>query len=106
MSVFEMMKADGCKPGIKTYDLLMGKWCTHNRLDKANVLYNEALSIGVTVTPKEYRVDPKFMKKPKAVKKEKKRETLPEKMARKRRRLKQIRLSFVKKPKKGMRRAL
>jgi hypothetical protein len=46
------------------------------------------------------------MKKPKAVKKEKKRETLPEKMARKRRRLKQIRLSFVKKPKKGMRRAL
>lgn len=106
MSVFEMMKADGCKPGIKTYDLLMGKWCTHNRLDKANVLYNEALSNGVTVTPKEYRVDPKFMKKPKAVKKEKKRETLPEKMARKRRRLKQIRLSFVKKPKKGMRRAL
>lgn len=106
MSVFEMMKADGCKPGIKTYDLLMGKWCTHNRLDKANVLYNEAFINGVTVTPKEYRVDPKFMKKPKAVKKEKKRETLPEKMARKRRRLKQIRLSFVKKPKKGMRRAL
>jgi hypothetical protein len=54
------------------------------------------------VTPKEYVVDPRFLKK-KVVKTEKKRETLPEKMARKRRRLKQIRLSFVKKPKRMMR---
>ena len=54
---------------------------------------------GVPVEPKPYRVDPRYMKKAKAVKKEKKRETLPEKMARKRRRLKQIRLSFVKKSK-------
>ncbi|XP_050222769.2 pentatricopeptide repeat-containing protein PNM1, mitochondrial, partial [Mercurialis annua] len=100
MSVFEMMKADGCKPGIKSYDLLIGKWCAHNRIDKGNALFNEALSNGVAVTPKEYKVDEKFLKKPKAVKKEKKRETLPEKTARKRRRLKQIRLSFVKKPKK------
>lgn len=105
MIVFEMMKAYGCKPGIKTYDLLMGKWCACNRLDKANALYNEALNNGVPVAPKEYRLDPKFLKKPKVVKKEKKRETLPEKMARKRRRLKQIRLSFVKKPKR-MRRAI
>ncbi|KDP31371.1 hypothetical protein JCGZ_11747 [Jatropha curcas] len=106
MSVFEMMKADGCKPGIKTYDLLMGKWCAHNRLDKANALFNEALSNGVTVTPKEYRVEARFLKKPEAAaKKGKKRETLPEKTARKRRRLKQIRLSFVKKPKNMMRRA-
>ncbi|KAG8652341.1 pentatricopeptide repeat-containing protein PNM1, mitochondrial [Manihot esculenta] len=102
MTVFEMMKADGCKPGIKTYDLLFGNWCAHNRLDKANSLFNEALSNGVPVTPKEYRVDAKFLK-PKAVKKEKKRETLPEKMARKRQRLKKIRLSFVKKPRKMMR---
>ncbi|KAJ4837957.1 hypothetical protein Tsubulata_015675 [Turnera subulata] len=102
MTVFEKMKADGCKPGIKTYDLLMGKWCARNRLDKANALYSEALSKGVQVTPKEYRVEPKFLKKPKEEKKEKKRETLPEKMARKRRRLTQIRLSFVKKPKKRM----
>uniref|UniRef100_A0A2P2JVX1 Uncharacterized protein MANES_06G082600 n=1 Tax=Rhizophora mucronata TaxID=61149 RepID=A0A2P2JVX1_RHIMU len=103
MTVFDKMKADGCKPGLKTYDLLVGKWCTRNRLDKANALYNEALRNGVPVTPKEYKVDSKFLKKPKTVKKEKKRETLPEKMARKRRRLKQIRLSFVKKSKRMMR---
>ena len=104
MSVFKKMKADGCKPGIKTYDLLMGKWCAHNRLDRSNALYNEALKNGVPVEPKPYRVDTRYMKKTKAVK-EKKRETLPEKMARKRRRLKQIRLSFVKKTKGRMRRA-
>lgn len=99
MTVFKKMKADGCKPGIKTYDLLMEKWCAHNRLDRANALYNEAAKNGVPVEPKPYKVDPRYMKKTKAVKKEKKRETLPEKMARKRRRLKQIRLSFVKKSK-------
>ncbi|XP_044477586.1 pentatricopeptide repeat-containing protein PNM1, mitochondrial-like [Mangifera indica] len=102
MTVFAKMKKDGCKPGIKTYDLLMGKWCAHNRVDKANVLFKEALKNGLPVTPKEYRVEPRFLKKPKPVKKEKKRETLPEKMARKRRRLKQIRLSFVKKPRRTM----
>lgn len=37
-------------PGIRTYDLLMGKWCAHNRVDKANVLFREALSNGVPVT--------------------------------------------------------
>lgn len=99
MTVFKKMKQDGCKPGIKTYDLLMEKWCAHNRLDRANALYNEASKNGLPVSPKEYGVDSRFMKKKvKAVKKERKRETLPEKMARKRRRLKQIRLSFVKKP--------
>lgn len=102
LSVFAMMKADGCEPGIKTYDLLMGKLAAHNRVDKANALFNEAQSRGVAVTPKAYKIEPRYMKKPKA-KKEKKRETLPEKMARKRRRLKEIRLSFVKKPKKGRR---
>lgn len=106
MSVFEKMKEDGCKPGIKTYDLLMGKLVAHGRVDKANALYKEAESNGVPVEPKPYKLDPRFVKKkPTAVKKEKKRETLPEKMARKRRRLKKIRLSFVKKPKRMMRRA-
>lgn len=103
--VFAKMKKDGCEPGIKTYDLLMGKFCAHNRLDKANSLFNEAQRTGVPVAPKAYQVDPRYVKKPKVKKAEKKRETLPEKMARKRRRLKQIRLSFVKKPKKAMRRA-
>ncbi|PON50160.1 Pentatricopeptide repeat [Parasponia andersonii] len=106
LSVFDKMKKDGCEPGIKTYDLLMGKLCAHNRIDKANALFNEALRKGIPVEPKAYQVDPRYLKKPKAVKKkEKKRETLPEKMARKRRRLKQIRLSFVKKSKRMMRRA-
>lgn len=106
MNVFAMMEEDGCKPGIKTYELLMEKLCAHGRLDKANALYKEAESNGLPVEPKPYKVDPKFVKKkPTVVKKEKKRETFPEKMARKRRRLKQIRLSFVKKPKKMRRRA-
>ncbi|CAK9147938.1 unnamed protein product [Ilex paraguariensis] len=105
MSVFAKMKEDGCKPGIKTYDLLMGKLCAHGRVDKANALYKEAESNGVDVEPKAYKLDPRFVKKPTVVKKEKKRETLPEKMARKRRSLKKLRLSFVKKPKRGMRRA-
>ena len=109
LSVFAMMKGDGCEAGVKTYDLLMGKLGAMNRVDKATALFNEAKKRGVPVTPKEYVVDPWYLKKAKAVKGEKKkvkkRETLPEKMARKRRRLKQIRLSFVKKPKRMMGRA-
>ncbi|KAL4383025.1 hypothetical protein GQ457_15G006280 [Hibiscus cannabinus] len=53
MTIFKKMKAEagGCKPGIKsTYDLLMEKWCAHNRLDISS-----------------------HMKKTRAVKKEKKR---------------------------------
>ncbi|XP_023515592.1 pentatricopeptide repeat-containing protein PNM1, mitochondrial-like [Cucurbita pepo subsp. pepo] len=105
LTVFEKMKKEGCEPGIKTYELLIGNLCAHNHLDKANSLFNEAQKRGVPVTPKAYQVDPGYVKKPKVKNVEKKRDTLPEKMARKRRRLKQIRLSFVKKPKKGMRRA-
>jgi pentatricopeptide repeat protein len=108
LSVFKKMKEDGCEPGIKTYDLLMGKLCAHNRVDRANALFNEAKKRGVPVEPKAYKVDPRYAKKKKVkvVKSsEKKRETLPEKMARKRSRLKKIRLSFVKKPKRMMRRA-
>uniref|UniRef100_A0A5B7CD17 Pentatricopeptide repeat-containing protein PNM1 n=1 Tax=Davidia involucrata TaxID=16924 RepID=A0A5B7CD17_DAVIN len=105
MSVFVKMKEDGCKPGINTYDLLMGTLVAHGRVDKANALYKEAESSGIPVVPKAYKLDPRFVKKPTVVKKEKKRETLPEKMARKRRRLRKIRLSYVKKPKRAMRRA-
>ncbi|KAF8408229.1 hypothetical protein HHK36_007374 [Tetracentron sinense] len=106
IKVFAKMKKDGCTPGIKTYDLLMGKLCAHGRGDRANALFNEATKKGVPVTPKVYTLDPRFARKPKAKKNEKpKRETLPEKMARKRRRLRKLRLSFVKKPKQMMRRA-
>jgi len=104
MSVFAKMKDDGCSPRIKTYDLLMGKMVAHGRVDKANALFKEAESSGVPVEPKAYKMDSRFVKKPPVLKKEKKRETLPEKMARKRSRLKKIRLSFVKKPRRGMRR--
>ncbi|GMJ00052.1 Ribosomal Pentatricopeptide Repeat Protein 9 [Hibiscus trionum] len=55
--------------------------------------------------PKLYHIDPRYMKKTKAVKKKKKRETFSEKLARKRRSLKQIRLSFVKKSRGRMRSA-
>uniref|UniRef100_A0A803QBI2 Pentatricopeptide repeat-containing protein n=1 Tax=Cannabis sativa TaxID=3483 RepID=A0A803QBI2_CANSA len=55
LSVFEKMKKDGCEPGIKTYDLLMGKLCSHNRLDKANSLFNDALRRGIPVEPKAYQ---------------------------------------------------
>ncbi|RAL44893.1 hypothetical protein DM860_003652 [Cuscuta australis] len=106
MAFFYQMKHDGCKPGIKTYELLMGRLVAHGRMERANTLSKEASNNGFLVEPKAYNVDPRFAKKkPDAVKKEKKRETLPEKMARKRRTLKKIRLSFVKKPK-GLRRAI
>ncbi|KAM1098397.1 hypothetical protein ACFX2J_015559 [Malus domestica] len=112
LRVFKKMKEDKCEPGIKTYELLMGKLHAHNRVDRATALFNEAQKRGVPLTQKAYPVDPYFLKKKKELKalkkgakKEKKRETFPEKMARKKRRLKQIRLSFVKKPKKMQRRA-
>ncbi|KAI3820900.1 hypothetical protein L1987_08451 [Smallanthus sonchifolius] len=103
LNVFTKMKKD-CEPGVKTYDLLMGKLCAHGRVEKANALFKEAENKGLPIVAKAYKLDPRFMKNPKVVK-EKKRESLPEKMARKRRTLKKIRLSFVKKPKKTQRRA-
>ncbi|OVA14591.1 Pentatricopeptide repeat [Macleaya cordata] len=105
MKVFTKMKSDGFVPGIKSYELLMGKLCAHGQPNRANSLFNEAKKKGVPVVPKVYKLDPRFSKKPKVKKTEKKRETLPEKMARKRKTLKKLRLSFVKKPKKMMRRA-
>ncbi|CAH8389620.1 unnamed protein product [Eruca vesicaria subsp. sativa] len=108
MVVFKNMKSDGCKPGVKSYELLMGKMCANNQVTRANGLFKEAVRRGVEVSPKEYRVDPRFLKKKsKDVESDvKKRETLPEKTARKRRRLKQINMSFVKKPHNKMRRRM
>lgn len=102
-SIFAKMKEDGCQPGVKTYDLLIGKLYAHGRSEKANALYNEAVHNGVPVEPKVYKMDPRFVKKPTVVKKGKKRLTLPEKMVLKRKRLRKLRLSFVKKPRKMMR---
>ncbi|KAL2902830.1 Pentatricopeptide repeat-containing protein PNM1 mitochondrial [Bienertia sinuspersici] len=102
LSVFAKMKADGCKPGVKTYELLIGKLYAHARAEKAKALFNEAARNGVAIEPKDYKVDPRFLKKPKVVKKGKKRLTLPEKTALKRKNLRKLNLSFVKKPKKMM----
>lgn len=104
LSVFATMKRDGCEPGVKTYDLLIGKLYAHGRVEKAKALFNEAVRNGVPIEPKVYKLDPKLVKKPTVVKKGKKRLTLPEKMALKRKRLRKINLSFVKKPRKNMRR--
>lgn len=106
LKVFAMMKADGCEPGVKTYELLMSKLGAHNRVGKVNALFNEARGRGLAVAQKEYAVDPRYVEEKKKGKVVKKRETLPEKMARKRRRLQQIRLSFVRKPRQGGRRII
>ncbi|KAL5721738.1 hypothetical protein ACHQM5_005343 [Ranunculus cassubicifolius] len=106
MKIFQLMKKDSCEPGIKTYELLMEKLCAHGKAERANALFREATKIGVPVVTKVYKLDPRFAKKPKAKKSEKpKRETLPEKMAKKRTRLRKLRLSYVKKPKDRMRKA-
>ncbi|MQL80152.1 hypothetical protein Taro_012611 [Colocasia esculenta] len=96
--VFRMAKGYGFTPGIKTYDLLIEKLWAHNQVSRANALFEEAVARGIAITQKAYKVDIRYMKKPKE-KKKPKRLTLPEKMERKRKRLRKLRLSFVKKPK-------
>lgn len=103
VKVFKMMKGYGYAPGVKTYNLLMEKLAAHNMGDRTIMLFKEAVARGVPVTPKVYHVDPRFVKVKE--KKEKKRLTLPEKAKRKKRTLKRLRLSFVKKPR-SMRRMI
>lgn len=103
MKVFEQMKEDNCVPGVKTYDLLVGKLYAHGQVARANNLFHDAVKKSLPMTTKEYKVDPRLVKQPKVKKEKPKRETLPMKMARKRKRLRKLRLSFVKKPKRGMR---
>lgn len=108
MRVFARMKKDGCKAGVKTYQLLIEKLASHGDGDRANALFRQAEKKKIPVEAKVYRVHPRYVKKSKnQLKREAmpKRETLPEKMARKRRRLRKLRLSFVKKPRKGVMRA-
>ncbi|KNA20846.1 hypothetical protein SOVF_048540 [Spinacia oleracea] len=105
LNVFAKMKADGCKPGVQTYDLLVRKLYAHGRVEKAKALFSEAVCNEVPVQSKDYKVDPRFVKKTKVVKKKgKKRLTLPEKTVLKRKNLRKHNLSFVKKPKKMMQR--
>ncbi|KAI3957776.1 hypothetical protein MKX01_007607 [Papaver californicum] len=78
MKVFAKMKADGSVPGIKSYELLIEKLCSHGQTQRANHLSIEAKLKGKHCLRK---------------------------WPRKRKTLKKINLSFVKKPKKMMRRA-
>ncbi|CAA6671885.1 unnamed protein product [Spirodela intermedia] len=103
MKVFRMAKGYGFVPGVKTYGLLIEKLWAHNQVCRANTLLKEAVARGVTLAAQAYSVDPRYVKMPKE-KKKPRRLTLPEKMERKRKRLRKLRLSFVKKPK-GVRRA-
>ncbi|XP_072990632.1 small ribosomal subunit protein mL104 (rPPR9) [Typha latifolia] len=104
IKVFRMMKGYGHAPGVKTYDLLIGKLATQNQGDRANALFKEAVARGVPATQTVYKVEPRYVKVKKE-KKVKKRLTLPEKMVKKRRRLKKLRLSFVRKSR-SLRRAI
>lgn len=103
MKVFRIAKGYGFVPGAKTYGLLVEKLWGHNQICRANALLKEAAARGATLAAQAYSVDPRYVKKPKE-KKKTQRLTLPEKMERKRKRLRKLRLSFVKKPK-GVRRA-
>ncbi|XP_078428663.1 pentatricopeptide repeat (PPR) superfamily protein [Wolffia australiana] len=104
--VFRLGKGYGFVPGKKTYELLVEKLWKHGQVCRARSLMKEAAARGVEISAKEYDVDERFVKKKKEKKKKegKKRLSLPEKMERKRKRLRKLRLSFVKKPK-GVRRA-
>ncbi|KAM0009541.1 putative tetratricopeptide-like helical domain superfamily [Helianthus debilis subsp. tardiflorus] len=59
LAVFAKMKKD-CEPGVKTYDLLMGKLCAHGHVEKANALFKEAESKGLPVEVKAYKLDQRW----------------------------------------------
>lgn len=102
MKVFRRLKkCYGFEPGVKTYELLMRSLSAHNQVDRANALFQEASSSGIAVIPKAYVVDPRYLKKKKVEKsKEKKKLSLPQKKLLKRKRLRKLKASFVKKPRK------
>jgi len=102
VKVFRMMKGYGHAPGVKSYSLLIENLTRHNLGDRASALFREAVARGVTVAPREYKTEKRFVKAKKE-KKVKKRLTLPEKMRLKSKRLYKLRMSFVKKPRRRMR---
>ncbi|KAK3127633.1 hypothetical protein QOZ80_7AG0576120 [Eleusine coracana subsp. coracana] len=104
VKVFRMMKGYGHAPGVKSYSLLIENLSRHNLGDRANALFREAVARGVPLTQGVYKVDKRYAKA-KKVKKVKKRLTLPEKMRLKSKRLYNLKMSFVKKPRRRMLRA-
>lgn len=84
LSVFVIMKRDGCEFGVKIYDLLIGKLYVYGRVEKVKVFFNEVVRNGVLIELKVYKLDLKFVKKLIVVKKGKKWLILFEKMVLKR----------------------
>ncbi|KAF2564120.1 hypothetical protein F2Q70_00018890 [Brassica cretica] len=103
--MIDKMKSAGCCKALdkKEYYGFLKILCGIERLEHVMIVFKNmkadgSARRGVEISPKEYRVDPRFLKKKsKEVDSNvKKRETLREKTARKR--SKQINMSFVKKP--------
>lgn len=98
VSLVQKMKEDGCEPGVKIYLLMMDKLSGDYRVDKAIALTNPGQ---LKLRPRLHKLHEPFKKKQKPVKQK---ETINEKVKRKRRRIKQVRLLFVEKPIKGLHR--
>ncbi|XP_050376602.1 pentatricopeptide repeat-containing protein PNM1, mitochondrial-like [Argentina anserina] len=92
VSLVKKMKEDGCEPGVKIYLLMMDKLGADYRVDKAAA---DAKPGELKRRPRLHKLHEPFKRwqKPEKVK-----ETISEKVQRKRRRIKQVRLLFVKKP--------
>ncbi|KAK1297651.1 Pentatricopeptide repeat-containing protein [Acorus calamus] len=105
LKVFKMMRRDRRRPAAEIYEVLIRKLREHGRKNEADALFERAAKNGAALEPKVCEVNPRYVKKGEVKKKKLKRETLPMKTERKRLRLRKLRLSFVKKPKSGMRRA-
>lgn len=102
--VFSTMKRHGCLPGKETFELLIRKFCEIGHTSKAEGLFREAVAKGLMLSSSQDILEQSKVKTPVKVKKEKpKRLTLPMIKKKKNLRLKKIRLSFVRKPKKSRR---
>ncbi|XP_062029026.1 small ribosomal subunit protein mL104 (rPPR9)-like [Rosa rugosa] len=98
VSLVKKMKEDGCEPGVKVYLLMMDKLSGDYRADKAVALTKPGQ---LKLRPRLHKLHEPFKRKQKPVKQK---ETISEKVKRKRRRIKQARLLFVKKPIRGLHR--
>ncbi|PRQ16359.1 putative tetratricopeptide-like helical domain-containing protein [Rosa chinensis] len=98
VSLVKKMKEDGCEPGVKVYLLMMDKLSGDYRVDKAVALTKPGQ---LKLRPRLHELHEPFKRKQKPVKHK---ETISEKVKRKRRRIKQVRLLFVKKPIRGLHR--
>ncbi|KAL6177984.1 hypothetical protein ACLB2K_049504 [Fragaria x ananassa] len=98
VSTVKKMKEDGCEPGVKVYLLMMDKLGGDYRVDKA---VKDSKPGQLKLRPRLHKLHEPFKRREKPVKVK---ETISEKVQRKRRRIKQVRLLFVKKPIRGLHR--